>query len=171
MKIWRLFYTLWQENKRRKKVFSLKCIQKSNVIKKRIWVLVHIWIYVFGFSWFNGLIIKFTLGHWHIRFWNLHIVLIKYVRMRVQIFNRQSHLQYQIRFLKNNHCTSFFSGSKTNYGIIKTNSFAVDFPDSDFSYLALFPSIARLNHSCEPNCNHYWSGSHFNVRAVKPIRR
>ena len=52
MKIWRLFYTFWQENKRRKKVFSLKCIQKSNVIKKRIWVLV------FGFSRCNGLIIR-----------------------------------------------------------------------------------------------------------------
>ena len=32
-----------------KKIFSLKCILKSNVIKKRIWVFC-IWIYVFGFS-------------------------------------------------------------------------------------------------------------------------
>ena len=49
MKIWRLFYTLWQgrqENKRRKKEFSLlKCIQKSNVIKKK-WVLVFIFMYL-----------------------------------------------------------------------------------------------------------------------------
>ena len=37
MKIWWLFYTLWQgrqENKRRKKFSLLKCIQKWNVIKK-----------------------------------------------------------------------------------------------------------------------------------------
>ena len=46
MKIWQLFYTLWQENKRRKKVFSLKCIQKSNVTKKRIWVLVFGFMYL-----------------------------------------------------------------------------------------------------------------------------
>ena len=38
-------YTLI-EREGEKKVFSLKCIQKSNVIKKRIWVLV------FGFMYF-----------------------------------------------------------------------------------------------------------------------
>ena len=50
MKIWWLFYTLrqgQQENKRRKKKFSLlKCIQKSNVIKKKIWVLVFSFMYL-----------------------------------------------------------------------------------------------------------------------------
>ena len=48
MKIWRLFYTLWQgrqENKRRKKSSLLKCIQKSNVVKKN-WVLVFSFMYL-----------------------------------------------------------------------------------------------------------------------------
>ena len=58
---------------------------------------------------------------------------------------------------------------KTNYGIIKTNSFIVDFPECEQSCLTLFPSIARINHSCQPNCNHYWSGSKFNVRAIQTI--
>jgi secreted trypsin-like serine protease len=50
---------------------------------------------------------------------------------------------------------------KTNYGIVKTNSFSVDITGQDQTCLALFPTIARLNHSCQPNCNHYWSGSQF----------
>ena len=36
-----------RKQKERKKVFSLNCIQKSNVIKKRIWVLVFGFMYLF----------------------------------------------------------------------------------------------------------------------------
>lgn len=68
--------------------------------------------------------------------------------------------------------------TKTNYGIVKTNSFSVEWDplgdknkDSRQIRLALFPTIARLNHSCHPNCNHYWSGGSFTVRAVKAIKR
>ena len=50
--------------------------------------------------------------------------------------------------------------SKTSYGICKTNSFSIDLSDRR-SYLAIFPTISRLNHSCQPNCNHYWSGTQF----------
>ena len=39
-----------------KKKISLKCIQKSNVIKKKLGF--RIWIYVFGFNQCNGLIIR-----------------------------------------------------------------------------------------------------------------
>ena len=39
-------YTLIRKQKEKKKVFSLKCIQKSNVIKKRIWVLVFGFMYL-----------------------------------------------------------------------------------------------------------------------------
>ena len=39
-------YTLTRKQKEKKKVFSLKCIQKSNVIKKRIWVLVFGFMYL-----------------------------------------------------------------------------------------------------------------------------
>ena len=60
------------------------------------------------------------------------------------------------------------SGFKTNYGIIKTNSFSMDFNNQ--TYLTLFPTISRLNHSCQPNCNHYWSGTVFKVRAMKPVK-
>ena len=56
---------------------------------------------------------------------------------------------------------------KTNFGIMKTNSFSMEFENQ--TYLTLFPTISRLNHSCQPNCNHYWSGSYFKVRAIKPI--
>ena len=59
-------------------------------------------------------------------------------------------------------------GFKTNYGIIKTNSFSMDFRNQ--TCLTLFPTISRLNHSCQPNCNHYWSsGSLFKVRAIRDI--
>ena len=44
-----------RKQKEKKKVFSLKCIKKSNVIKKRLWVLVF-GFFGFGFSWCNGLI-------------------------------------------------------------------------------------------------------------------
>ena len=39
------------------------------------------------------------------------------------------------------------------------------------SVLALFPSIARINHSCRPNCHHYHSGKtgEFVVRAVEEV--
>ena len=71
---------------------------------------------------------------------------------------------------------------KTNFGIIKTNSFTVarrrrSDSESDGekegtmkkSVLALFTSIARVNHSCRPNCHHYHSGKtgEFVVRAVE----
>ena len=46
-----------RKQKEKKKVFSLKCIQKSNVIKKKN-LGFSIWIYVFGFSRCNGLIIS-----------------------------------------------------------------------------------------------------------------
>lgn len=61
-------------------------------------------------------------------------------------------------------------GLKTNYGIVKTNSFSMEF-EAHGTCLALFPTIARLNHSCAPNCHHYWSGSEFKVRAVRPIKK
>ena len=64
---------------------------------------------------------------------------------------------------------------KTNFGIVKTNSFSVTRagePDARRTHLVLFPEIARVNHSCLPNCHHYWAGrsSEFVVRAVRDIR-
>ena len=73
---------------------------------------------------------------------------------------------------------------KTNYGIMKTNSFAIEINVSKIvitpankrkilrvteNRLALFPTISRLNHSCQPNCNHYWCGQagKFMIRAVR----
>ena len=44
-----------RKQKEKTKVFSLMCIQKSNVIKKNN-LGFSIWIYVFGFSQCNGLI-------------------------------------------------------------------------------------------------------------------
>ena len=73
------------------------------------------------------------------------------------------------------------STGKTNFGIIKTNSFTVtkrrqsdnkgDGEKGTESVLALFPSIARINHSCRPNCHHYNSGKtgEFVVRAVEEV--
>ncbi len=59
---------------------------------------------------------------------------------------------------------------KTNFGILKTNSFTVRGVDGA-NLLQLFPTIARLNHSCRPNCNHYWSASdgEYCVRASRAI--
>ena len=73
---------------------------------------------------------------------------------------------------------------KTNYGIMKTNSFTIEIQVSKCvitpaqkrkiikvteNRLALFPTISRLNHSCQPNCNHYWCGQagKFMIRAVR----
>ena len=53
---------------------------------------------------------------------------------------------------------------------MKTNSFSIDLSDQR-SYLAIFPTISRLNHSCQPNCNHYWSGRQFKVRAIQKIAK
>ena len=53
---------------------------------------------------------------------------------------------------------------------MKTNSFSIDLSDRR-SYLAIFPTISRLNHSCQPNCNHYWSGRQFKVRAIQKIAK
>ena len=39
-------YTLTRKQKEKKKVFSLKCIQKSNVIEKSTWVLVFGFMYL-----------------------------------------------------------------------------------------------------------------------------
>lgn len=80
------------------------------------------------------------------------------------------------RFIAEEHGVSDYkTGGKTNCGIIKTNSFFVDFPGDKGAcsgqYLALFATIARLNHSCQPNCNHYWSGSQFNVRTIKSVKK
>ena len=61
---------------------------------------------------------------------------------------------------KEHGCDQVIKCSKTSYGIIKTNSFSIELSDLR-SYLAIFPIISRLNHSCQPNCNHYWSGSQF----------
>jgi hypothetical protein len=65
------------------------------------------------------------------------------------------------------------SDRKSNYGIIKTNSFCIKWPqkESDFR-LAIFPQIARINHACVPNCHHYWNVNRrkFTVRAVKKIK-
>ncbi len=41
--------------------------------------------------------------------------------------------------------------------------------DDDRTCLALFPTIARINHSCQPNCNHYWSGGQFKIRSIQKI--
>ena len=73
---------------------------------------------------------------------------------------------------------------KTNYGIMKTNSFNIEINVSKVvispaqkrkiikvneNRLALFPKISRLNHSCQPNCNHYWCGQagKFMIRAIR----
>ena len=73
---------------------------------------------------------------------------------------------------------------KTNYGIMKTNSFTIEITVSKIvispaqkrkiikiteNRLALFPKISRLNHSCQPNCNHYWCGQagKFMIRAIR----
>ena len=73
---------------------------------------------------------------------------------------------------------------KTNYGIMKTNSFNIEITVSKVvispahkrkiikvneTRLALFPRISRLNHSCQPNCNHYWCGQagKFMIRAIR----
>ena len=73
---------------------------------------------------------------------------------------------------------------KTNYGIMKTNSFTIEITVSKVvispaqkrkiikvneNRLALFPKISRLNHSCQPNCNHYWCGQagKFMIRAIR----
>ena len=73
---------------------------------------------------------------------------------------------------------------KTNYGIMKTNSFTIEITVSKVvispaqkrkiikvqeNRLALFPIISRLNHSCQPNCNHYWCGQagKFKIRAIR----
>ena len=59
--------------------------------------------------------------------------------------------------------------TKSNFGIIKTNSFSVT--KDEETRLVLFPTIARINHSCVPNCHHYWSNKQgcFMIRAVKDI--
>ena len=76
------------------------------------------------------------------------------------------------------------SSRKTNYGIMKTNSFTIEITVSKIvispaqkrkiikvteNRLALFPKISRLNHSCQPNCNHYWCGQagKFMIRAIR----
>lgn len=73
---------------------------------------------------------------------------------------------------------------KTNYGIMKTNSFTIEITVSKVvispaqkrkiikvteNRLALFSKISRLNHSCQPNCNHYWCGQagKFMIRAIR----
>jgi len=65
------------------------------------------------------------------------------------------------------------NGDKSNFGIMKTNCFSVTSYDGDVSAtkLVLFPKVARINHSCAPNCHHYWSPklNCFIVRAVKDI--
>ena len=64
---------------------------------------------------------------------------------------------------------------KTNFGIVKTNCFSVTSSNDEDGLsvvsLVLFPRIARINHSCLPNCHHYWSNKAgvFIVRAVKDI--
>lgn len=60
-------------------------------------------------------------------------------------------------------------GVKTNLGIIKTNSFTVS--RGPRSLLVLFPDVARINHSCAPNCHHYWSkkSGEFVIRAVRNL--
>ncbi len=62
---------------------------------------------------------------------------------------------------------------KTNYGIIKTNSFCIKWPQSESDFrLALFPTIARINHDCQPNCHHYWNLARktFSIRAVRDVK-
>ena len=68
-------------------------------------------------------------------------------------------------------CSRGKAKKKTNFGIIKTNSFSVG--QSNKTWLMLFPGIARINHACQPNCHHYWTnrgGGRFVVRAVRHIR-
>nr|XP_040574642.1 uncharacterized protein LOC121123582 [Lepeophtheirus salmonis] len=59
---------------------------------------------------------------------------------------------------------------KSNFGIIKTNSFAIAV--NSRTYLGLFPNVARINHSCIPNCHHYWTSKtgKYTVRSVKEIK-
>lgn len=91
---------------------------------------------------------------------------------------RSLQLDTELRKLTDNELKKFYGltdvfskgkNKKTNFGIIKTNSFSVN--KCDRTHLVLFPDIARINHSCAPNCHHYWSGQlgKFVVRAVEDI--
>ena len=57
-------------------------------------------------------------------------------------------------------------GSKTVFGILKTNGFGIQ------GYLALFPTIARINHSCLPNAHHYpLPGCRLAVRLTEKVAK
>ena len=43
-----------------------------------------------------------------------------------------------------------FPGSKTAYGVLKTNGFGLE-----DGFLNVYPTAARINHSCLPNARHY----------------
>lgn len=47
-------------------------------------------------------------------------------------------------------------GVATPHGVYQTNSFAIVDGEGNKQDGALFLAIARINHSCRPNCNHYW---------------
>ena len=55
------------------------------------------------------------------------------------------------------------NGKKSSFGIIKTNSFI------SRSSVAVYPTISRINHSCRPNCVHYYVANGFAVRAIEDI--
>lgn len=60
-------------------------------------------------------------------------------------------------------------GNKTPFGIFQTNSFSLE---QDSGYGGLFITIARMNHSCNPNVNHFWRADlhSMNVYAAKDIQ-
>ena len=78
-------------------------------------------------------------------------------------------LDDELRKLSDGQLRTFFSLSdafsakpKTNFGIVKTNCFSVT--KECETRLVLFPGIARVNHSCLPNCHHYWSNKQVRAR-------
>ena len=76
----------------------------------------------------------------------------------------------KLQFLSLADSFSKHKSKKSNFGIIKTNSFSVG--KASETKLVLFPIIARINHSCLPNCHHYWSNNKnsFLVRAAQEIQ-
>ena len=67
MKIWRLFYTLWQggqETRRRKKFSFFKCIQQSNFIRKKFWVLVFSFMYLVSVDPIDRSLKKIISSNW-----------------------------------------------------------------------------------------------------------
>jgi hypothetical protein len=70
-------YTLTggQENRRRKKFSFLKCIQKSNVVKKIIWVLVFSFMYLVSVDPMDRSLVNVP-GHYLRKYGNLYNIYV-----------------------------------------------------------------------------------------------